>query len=68
MTERAVKVYPKKEDLEIIVNELNDSLIHIDYLFTNEEISSIDRSSLSELRKELVGKIDRIKTLYESKA
>lgn len=68
MTERAFKVYPKKEDLEIIVNELNDSLIHIDYLFANEEISFIDRSSLSELRKELVGKIDRIKTLYESKA
>lgn len=66
MTERVVKVYPKKEDLEIIVKELNDSLIHIDYLFANEELSSIDRSSLSELRKELVGKIDRIKTLYES--
>lgn len=67
MTERVVKVYPKKEELEIIVKELNDSLIHIDYLFANQNISFIDRSSLSELRKELVGKIDRIKTLYESK-
>ena len=68
MTDRVVKVYPKKEELEIIVNELNDSLIHIDYLFANENLSFIDRSSLAELRKELVGKIDRIKTLYESKA
>lgn len=66
MTERVVKVYPKKQDLEIIVKELNDSLIHIDYLFANETLSFIDRSTLSQLRKELVGKIDRIKTLYES--
>ena len=64
MTERVVKVYPKKEELEVIVKELNDSLIHIDYMFANEEISSIDRSSLSELRKELLGKIDRIRSLY----
>ncbi len=68
MTERVVKVYPKQEQLESIVKELNDSLIHIDYLFANENLSFIDRSSLSELRKELVGKIDRIKSLYESKA
>ncbi|WP_298064010.1 hypothetical protein [uncultured Acinetobacter sp.] len=66
MVNNVVKVYPKQDQLEKIVNELTDSLIHIDYLFANEEISSIDRSSLSELRKELVGKIDRIRSLYES--
>jgi len=68
MTERVVKVYPKKEQLEVIVKDLNESLVHIDYLFANEELSFIDRSSLSELRKELVAKIDRIKSLYETKA
>lgn len=67
-TANVFKVYPKQEQLEIIVKELNESLIHIDYLFANENLSFIDRSSLSALRKELVVKIDRIKSLYESKA
>ena len=63
-----VKVYLKQEQLVNIVNDFNKSLIHIDYLFANQELSSIDRSSLSELRKELVIKIDNIKSLYETKA
>jgi hypothetical protein len=68
MTERVVKVYPKQEHLEKIVNELTDSLIHIDYMLANAHDCFTDQSSLRALRKELVDKIARIKSLYESNA
>lgn len=63
-----VKVYPKQEQLVNIVTDLNKSLIHIDYLLANQELSSIDRSSLSALRKDLASNVDSIKSLYETKA
>ncbi|WP_119054942.1 hypothetical protein [Acinetobacter colistiniresistens] len=65
-TANVVKVYPKQDQLEIIVKDLNESLIHIDYLFANENLSFVDRSSLSALRKELAKQIDKIRSLYES--
>jgi len=63
-----VKVYPKQEQLEKIVQGLNKSLVHLQYLLANYHDSFIDQSSLRALQAEIQAEIDNIKSLYESKA
>ena len=61
-----VKVYPKAEELEKIVQGLNKSLAHIQYLLANHHELSIDQSSLRALQAEIQFQIDELKRLYDS--
>lgn len=61
-----VKVYPKAEELEKIVQGLNKSLAHIQYLLANHHESFIDQSSLRALQAEIQVQIDELKRLYDS--
>lgn len=65
---KAVNVYPKSEELEKIVQGLNKSLAHIQYLLANHHESFIDQSSLRALQAEIQFQIDELKSLYESNA
>lgn len=56
------------ENILSIVKALDQSLAHIDYLLSNEKLSFIDNSSLTSLRSELAKQIDKLKSLYETKA
>lgn len=61
-----VNVYPKAEKLEKIVQGLNKSLGHIQYLLANHHDSFIDQSSLRALQAEIQAQIDELKRLYDS--
>ena len=63
-----VKVYLKQEQLEKIVQGLNKSLVHVQYLLANHHDSFIDQSSLRALQAEIQAETDNLKSLYESKA
>jgi flagellin-like hook-associated protein FlgL len=63
---KAVNVYPKAEQLEKIVQGLNKSLVHIQYLLANYHDSFIDQSSLRALQAEIQAQIDELKSLYDS--
>ncbi|MFX8629401.1 hypothetical protein ABTM53_25110 [Acinetobacter baumannii] len=56
------------ENIRSVAGALDQSLTHIDYLLSNEKLSFIDNSSLTSLRSELAEQIDKLKSLYETKA
>ncbi|ENX15451.1 hypothetical protein F895_01997 [Acinetobacter sp. CIP 64.2] len=68
MTERVVKVYPKQEQLEDIVQGFNKALVHVQYLLANHHESFIDKSSLRALQNDLQVQIHKLEKLYKTKA
>lgn len=62
-----VKVYPKQEYLEEVVQGLNKCLQHTDYLLVNHN-HFIASSTLRALQNDLSENIDKLKNLYETKA
>ncbi|MCU4377948.1 hypothetical protein [Acinetobacter haemolyticus] len=66
MTERVVKVYPKQEQLEHIVESLQKSYDDFDY--HRMSVSSDLRKEYDLCLRNLSGQIQYIKTLYETKA
>lgn len=64
MTERVVKVYPKQEQLEHIVESLQKS--YDDFEYHRMSVSSDLRKEYDLCLRNLFGQIEYIKTLYES--